>query len=624
MKLGILALAVAGAVTIIGTPQAAQAQPLLIGCADGVREGFTNMTLYPNITACGGAWTVPGVFKDDPACSRAAGNTGTNSAGTGCNVEDLCAEGWHVCYGPDDINTRTGGRGCADSVAADYPNSGNGTTGTGTPGGAFFITRTSGSGVGNCDEVVNGLPQSFNDIFGCGNLGDFPQPNCSPLNRFGHNQCQGVRNSAPYGGSPATAFGFADLSEWAWECNDGAGGTNESKFVTKRFPLVQGGVLCCKDTGVGLPELCDNGIDNNENGVTDEAPSGLPGITAGDTPGMPCTIGGGPGTIQCNGQGGWTCVAVPAVSCCLPASGSISCQNLAAATCTAQGGIAGPGGSTCANNPCPTCYIDATPNDGDVDLGCSTTVNACEERGSADACVDCLNDTDCNVAGGDVCRTSSDSCVACIDNQTGGTRDHGCEASNFPGRPLCDDSNLATPVCVECEDTNPSANTTPDAGCLSAQPACRANAPGGPDCVECLVDGHCGAGRVCNTNTFTCHPCYDSATFPANDAGCGTTALPICEVSLSPRSCVECRNTTSAGSTDEGCNAATPACDISPTGTPNDCVECLANADCTDTNEVCDLGTKHLRAVLIDDAIGNIDQGCDDRAQSTCRSARRG
>jgi Cys-rich repeat protein len=357
-------------------------------------------------------------------------------------------------------------------------------------------------------------------------------------------------------------------------------------------------------------EICDNGVDNNENGVTDEAPAGLPGITAGNTPGMPCTINGGPGTIECNGQGGWTCVAVPAVSCCLPASGSISCQNLAAANCTAQGGIAGPGGSTCANNPCPTCYVDGTPNDGDVDLGCSATINACEERGSADACVDCLNDTDCNVAGGDVCRTSSDSCVACIDNQAGATRDHGCEVSNFPGRPLCDDSNLATPVCVECEDTNLSANTTPDAGCLAAQPACRVAAPGGPDCVECLVDGHCGAGRVCNTSTFTCHPCYDSATFPTNDAGCATTALPICEVSLSPRSCVECRNTTSAGSTDEGCNTAFPACDVSPTGTPNDCVECLANADCTDTGEVCDLGTKTCVPCLTDATVGNVDQGC--------------
>ena len=615
MAIGKLWLGFAGlfALVVAEGDQAAHAQPLVVGCADGVREGFTNMTQYPNITACGGAWTVPGVFKDDPACARAAGNTGTNSAGTGCNVEDLCAAGWHVCHGPDDINVRTGGLGCADAVGATYPNSGSGVTGTGTPGGAFFITRTSGSGTGNCDEVVNGFPQSFNDIFGCGNMGATPVSNCVPLNRFGHNQCAGL-NGTDYDPSyspsvPATDFGFAS-NEWAWTCNDGGNGTNESKFVTKQFPAVQGGVLCCKDTGVGLPEICDNGIDNNENGVTDEAPSGLPGITAGSTPGMPCTINNGPGTIRCKGDGGWECAPVPAVSCCLPGSGSMSCQDLAAATCTAQGGIPGAGGSTCANNPCPACYVDASPNDGDVDLGCAAAINACEERGSADACVDCLNDTDCNVAGGDVCRTSSDSCVACIDNQTGGTRDHGCEVLANAAKPLCNDDVLATPVCVECEDTNLSANTTPDSGCVNAQPACRVNAPGGPDCVECLVDGHCGAGRVCNTATFTCFPCYDSASYPSNDAGCGTAALPICEVSLTPRSCVECRNNAGAGLTDEGCDTANPACDLSPTGTPNNCVECLANTDCTDTNEVCDIPNKVCVPCLTDATVGNIDAGC--------------
>src|SRR5262252_1849902 len=65
------------------------------GCADGTREGLAT---YSSIAACAGAWTVPGVIGDaPPACARQAGNDGSNAAGTGCNVADLCATGWHVC-----------------------------------------------------------------------------------------------------------------------------------------------------------------------------------------------------------------------------------------------------------------------------------------------------------------------------------------------------------------------------------------------------------------------------------------------------------------------------------------------------------------------------------------------
>ena len=144
--------------------------PAQLGCADGSREGYTATSTYTTIASCGGAWDVPGAFHSAPACGRAAGNTGANQPGEGCNVEDICASGWHVCHGPDDIAQRTHGSGCSDAVSATYP------------GAAFFMTRTSGSGTGNCDEVINGYPQSFNDIFGCGTMGYPPQANCYSLN----------------------------------------------------------------------------------------------------------------------------------------------------------------------------------------------------------------------------------------------------------------------------------------------------------------------------------------------------------------------------------------------------------------------------------------------------------
>lgn len=350
------------------------ANPTIIGCADGTREGFTNATLYKTIASCGGAWTVPGVFHGGPGCNRAAGNGGSNEAGTNCNVEDLCAPGWRVCHGPDDIAIRTDGRGCNDAVAGDYPNRGTGAPTVGiTPGGAFFLTRTSGSGTGNCDEVVNGFPQSYNDIFGCGNMGAPPQPNCAPLNRFGHNQCQALHTYSASASIPAQSFGYL-ASEYAWFCNDAGNGTNESRHVTKTRAGDQGGVMCCKDSDPSLPEICD-GLDNNANGQVDETDFDRDG-QIDDFPGSPCTLPNGQaGTIACAGNGTWICVPTPPEACCLPDGG---CGDLAPFACTARAGNPRGAATTCAavGNSCPQPTAGCCLADGSCEVLVPATCNA--------------------------------------------------------------------------------------------------------------------------------------------------------------------------------------------------------------------------------------------------------
>lgn len=220
----------------------------MAGCSDGSREGFLDKKKYPLAAACGGAWSVPGVHKGTPACGRQAGNTGTNSSGTGCNVEDLCAEGWHVCYGAKDLKERNP-EGCGGIL-----------DGTAPAGGplkpAFFLARTSSTGAFNCsqDSTKFGSPATSDDLFGCGNLGcgvSFASyPSCDPLDRASHDLCKGLRNDLGVGDWCAH-LGKFPTEKNTWNC--GKSGTNEANAVVKSDPAVQGGVLCCADSGKPLP-----------------------------------------------------------------------------------------------------------------------------------------------------------------------------------------------------------------------------------------------------------------------------------------------------------------------------------------------------------------------------------
>ena len=207
------------------------------GCADGTREGFLDLKKYPLAAGCAGAWSVKGIHAGVPACGRKAGNDGANANGTGCNVEDLCAEGWHVCYGAKDLKERNP-LGCGGIMDG------------GAKSPAFYLARSSSTGAFNCsqDSTKFGGPGTSNDLFGCGDLGCgiafATYPSCDPLDRASHDLCKGLRNDMACGDWCAHLGKFPGQKN-TWDC--GKDTVNEANNVIKADPATQGGVLCCGD-----------------------------------------------------------------------------------------------------------------------------------------------------------------------------------------------------------------------------------------------------------------------------------------------------------------------------------------------------------------------------------------
>ena len=222
------------------------------GCSDGTREGFKNINVYPQIAGCSGSWTVPGLHHTGPQCNRKSGNTGVNATGKDCNVEDLCAEGWHVCLGKDDVKGRSvsGCTGILDKDDAPY----------------FFAARTSSSGSFNCTpDTVGSSTTNTDDFFGCGNMGcSATNKTCAPLQLGSHDLCVGIidnnckwtedEDGKIHGSGSLGCNWCKPLDYWnfvlkadyktAWNC--GGNGTQEANNVIKSDNS-QGGVLCCKN-----------------------------------------------------------------------------------------------------------------------------------------------------------------------------------------------------------------------------------------------------------------------------------------------------------------------------------------------------------------------------------------
>ena len=209
------------------------------GCADGEREGFLDQDVYTHIAGCAGGWSSPGITPDEivAKCNHGGGDDGANAEGNGCASPDLCAVGWHVCKGWQEVAANSPS-GCAGATPPDAKSK-----------SLFFAMRQPSENGSVCGEWGDG----FNDVFGCGNLGSGlgPDKSCGPLDRV-------LASTQP----DKCGFNEAEPPLGPWECVGGPGSDLlEGKTVTKKGcpggscsydgygvgSQDKGGVLCCRD-----------------------------------------------------------------------------------------------------------------------------------------------------------------------------------------------------------------------------------------------------------------------------------------------------------------------------------------------------------------------------------------
>lgn len=172
-----------------------------VGCADGFREALVDEATFPNVAACAGGFWMAGVGAPVSLCDRQGGDDGPLPDGMGCTIEDLCAEGWHLCTSRQEVAAA----GLGDCGAQAW-------------GGQFFATSQSGNGANTCNDT------GTNDVFGCGDVGYASISGCAPLNRSTGNLCVNLPG--------------------VWACMEDA--YDEVSHLVKTGPDA-GGALCCRD-----------------------------------------------------------------------------------------------------------------------------------------------------------------------------------------------------------------------------------------------------------------------------------------------------------------------------------------------------------------------------------------
>jgi len=192
---------------------------------------------WPQIAGCSGAWQAPGVTPDSvqPTCGNQGGKSGPKADGAGCSSADLCAPGWHVCKGWQEVAKKSP-TGCAGAAPPDAK-----------PKSLFFAMRQPSADGNVCGKWGDG----FTDVFGCGNLGTAlgPAKACGPLDRVlasaQPNQC-GFNEAEPnLGPWQCLGPGKSDVAEGANVTKKACAGSSCSYDGQPIGPSDKGGVLCC-------------------------------------------------------------------------------------------------------------------------------------------------------------------------------------------------------------------------------------------------------------------------------------------------------------------------------------------------------------------------------------------
>jgi hypothetical protein len=206
------------------------------GCADYTVEG--TFAGNASVVACTGAWTVaggigPGTRTALPGCERAAGSNAAR-ASEGCTIEDLCRDGWHVCWGRPEVSGWIGDTRITDECSA-------------LPG--FFATREHGigcSGMGGDASVgASSVDASASThIYGCGGV----QAANSSTQRNSSSYA-GVSTSGDTCTPLASALTVTSLASTSTSWSTGDGATAADVRHLRKLPASSevGGVLCCRE-----------------------------------------------------------------------------------------------------------------------------------------------------------------------------------------------------------------------------------------------------------------------------------------------------------------------------------------------------------------------------------------
>ncbi len=180
--------------------------PGVIGCSDGQREGFADLSKHRRIAGCLASWEGSKSLRDKPT-GKACGDDGGV-----CEVPaDACSPGWHVCGNEGknrDLKTHTTWRGCAEEA-----------------GPGKFVAAMSH---GQTDELCP-PPPTPSTIFPCMDSGLCSEPICC-----GEDCQQGKCKDAVWRGKTYISLGKAE----------GCGAVTSER---------NGGILCCYD-GKGAPK----------------------------------------------------------------------------------------------------------------------------------------------------------------------------------------------------------------------------------------------------------------------------------------------------------------------------------------------------------------------------------